>query len=309
MKGDYARVGDADGFHPFFTSAVLGSMGVVPYGILAVDAAYAYGSVGVAWGLWVAMLAGCGLRWAWCRFGWMERGDGLVGMLDRFAFAVVMCNAMAWPWMWAGSTVATVFLSLALVRLARRSKGAVAVAGAIVLVVAVLLCSVVGVPVVERMESRWVSDGGFAAFPAVLLPVLAATRSGAVDCGGIAEVGMEALWVVLLFVASGRLTGASVEASGVHFASFPIEAGLGSDACRVLAYLGLVVVVFGTMVGVVEKKKERWATIMDVERAVLCQGWASLILLPLLSLSPLVVFPLAVLIIRAVGIWVVYKGF
>lgn len=304
MSGRYERVGYADGFYPFFTMGeLLAGTGAVPYAMLAVDAAQAYGSVGVAWGLMATMLAACLGRVWWGR---TAEGGGWIEALDAVAIPVVVCNGMAWGWMQAGATVLTTFLSLSCVRLARDREDRVVVIGMVCLVVAALICATMGVGITEpEGRSRWVTEVGFSAVPMVILPLLLATRQG----DGMAEAAwVEAGWVWFLFLASGRLWSTD-GAAGIHFAVFRTGAGLGLDVARVVAYIGLVVVVYGSLVEVIRKKEERSVKIMALEGAVLCQGWASLILLPLLSLSPFAVFPLAVLSIRAVRFFVVYKWF
>jgi len=309
----YTRLDPSKSDSFFMLGCVLRGFGVVPYAFLLADAACAYGGGLVRWGLLVVMILGSLLRMVlqWVSLDPGEvREDGVVTRvisgLDALVFPVLVCNAMALPWMYVGVTVLTIFLSLGVSRLVMGSEMgmlAVVLGGVLSLVMAILFSSVLGLDPVGRSESRWLQTG-FVAIPAILLPVLSATRpirwrietnydSVTVECA------VEILSVLVLFL--------NTNDTGLRFATLEMHRSGTADICRVLAYLGLLAVVLSTVVSNPPRDKKMRATLLEVD--VLCQGWSSLIFLPLLQLSPFVVLPLVVLLIRALRIFTVYKWF
>lgn len=291
---------------------------VLPYALLTIDAVYAYDSSLVAVFLLLSLLLGILLR------GWLGdvfsdctvdgQGISVIASLDTFLFPVLVCNAMAWPPLYVGSTVLTIFAMFAMNRLSKEGVAVtflLALVGIALLLLTMILSASNPVSVVPHVRSLWVAQTGYSWIPCLLNVFLLATRPSRWWSAVVTPVERtvcvvcEILLVLVLFMASRCLFRVPDEIYGVHFATFEVVEDANAQSLRVLSYCTLLIVVFFASGDyTVEKNK-----IISLETDVLSLAWVSIIFIPLLQLSPFVVVPWFACLIRGLRIFELYKRF
>lgn len=292
---------------------------VLPYALLSIDAVYAYDSSWVAVFLLLSLTAGILLR------GFLgdvlcdctvqgEEGLSVLFSLDLFLFPALLCNAMSWPPVYVGATVLTIFAVFAMNRLSKEGAAVtfvLSLVGIALLLLVMVLSASSPVSVVPHVKSLWVAQKGYSWMLCFWNVVLLASRPSRWWSRDVSPVErtvcivLEVVLVLLLFMSSRCLFRVPERVYGVHFATFEVVEDDASRSLRLLSYCMLLIVVFfATGDYTTEKNK-----VLSLETDVLSLAWVSIIFIPLLQLSPFVIFPWCAGLIRALRIFDLFKRF